>query len=51
MNLRTMQEHRSWLIAFGVTVLIALWLLSGAFVQDDEKEPQAATTVGPAGGR
>ena len=45
MELGKFQEYRSWLISAGITIFVALWLLSG---QLDGAETQAALSVNTA---
>ena len=48
MQLGIFEKHRSWFISAGMATAIVLWLLSGYFLNDDERASSAADTTAPA---
>jgi multidrug efflux system membrane fusion protein len=47
MQLGIFEKHRSWFISAGMATAIALWLLSGYFLDDDESASSATDTTAP----
>jgi len=45
MELGKFQKHRSWLISAGIAVVVALWLASGQFGDDDKATETAVNTA------
>ena len=48
MQLGIFEKHRSWFISAGMATAIVLWLLSGYFLNDDERASSATDTTAPA---
>ena len=48
MKLRNFEKYRSWFYSMGITVLVAIWLLSGQFSDDDFSAQSSSSAAQPA---